>query len=200
MLRHLVSAASLGASIAAAPANAAYVVNFVELGGNVVATGSGSLDLTGLMGPFATTGTVGVHPNFPSLLIGAAPSGSVDVYNGGAGPISWGAGAFTAADSGSGNLVGASYDLSVGLLFVPTNYVFGTDLGESTSIWTGATFASLGLDPGTYVSTWGADTFTVNVIAGPAVPEPATWAMLVLGFGVIGHGLRGRKTRKPLFA
>ena len=30
-------------------------------------------------------------------------------------------------------------------------------------------------------------------IAAPAVPEPATWAMMVIGFGVIGSAMRRRK-------
>jgi hypothetical protein len=28
----------------------------------------------------------------------------------------------------------------------------------------------------------------------PAVPEPATWAMLLIGFGAVGATLRSRKT------
>ena len=32
---------------------------------------------------------------------------------------------------------------------------------------------------------------TVNLVAG-AVPEPATWAMLILGFGVVGFAMRRR--------
>lgn len=34
---------------------------------------------------------------------------------------------------------------------------------------------------------------TVNLVAGaatPAVPEPATWAMLIMGFGVVGFAMR----------
>lgn len=34
--------------------------------------------------------------------------------------------------------------------------------------------------------------FTVNVLAGN-VPEPATWLMLILGFGAIGAGMRRAK-------
>lgn len=32
--------------------------------------------------------------------------------------------------------------------------------------------------------------FTVNVLANGAVPEPATWMMLILGFGAVGAGMR----------
>ncbi|KQN92641.1 hypothetical protein ASE95_08115 [Sphingomonas sp. Leaf231] len=31
-----------------------------------------------------------------------------------------------------------------------------------------------------------------------AVPEPATWAMMILGFAVVGHALRRRKAAEPL--
>lgn len=35
--------------------------------------------------------------------------------------------------------------------------------------------------------------------AGPgAVPEPATWAVMVLGFGSVGAALRGRRRFPPL--
>ncbi len=41
-------------------------------------------------------------------------------------------------------------------------------------------------------------TITTNAIQS-AVPEPATWAMMLLGFGVIGSALRRRRTTKPSF-
>jgi hypothetical protein len=33
-----------------------------------------------------------------------------------------------------------------------------------------------------------------------AVPEPATWAMMLMGFGAIGFGLRRRKQMELTFA
>jgi hypothetical protein len=30
--------------------------------------------------------------------------------------------------------------------------------------------------------------------APPAVPEPATWAMFLMGFGAVGYSLRSRRT------
>jgi hypothetical protein len=33
-----------------------------------------------------------------------------------------------------------------------------------------------------------------GIINAPAVPEPATWAMMLLGFGAIGFAQRGRRT------
>jgi hypothetical protein len=37
-------------------------------------------------------------------------------------------------------------------------------------------------------------TFTAVVEASAAVPEPATWSMMLLGFGLVGAGMRRRKT------
>jgi PEP-CTERM motif len=72
---------------------------------------------------------------------------------------------------------------------VPLDYVSGAALGTSTATFAGATIASLGLTPGSYVWSWGsgptADTFTLDIVAGAgvgaAVPEPATWATMLLG-------------------
>lgn len=53
----------------------------------------------------------------------------------------------------------------------------------------------------------GLDKFTLNYGAsstvrlyqtGGAVPEPGTWAMMLLGFGAVGFGLRRRSTEKLL--
>lgn len=41
---------------------------------------------------------------------------------------------------------------------------------------------------------------TYHFISDSAVPEPATWAMMLLGFGAIGVALRRRKTTAPTFA
>jgi PEP-CTERM motif len=78
---------------------------------------------------------------------------------------------------------------------VPTGYVSDSPLSD-TATYAGETFSSLGVTPGVYESTWGTGTnqnFTLDVVAG-AVPEPSTWAMMGLGFGLLGL-LGYRKTR-----
>ena len=73
-------------------------------------------------------------------------------------------------------------------LIVPGKFASGDPLSE-TSTYLNATFASLGITPGTYVWNWGsgahADTFTIQI--GAAVPEASTWAMLLMGFAGLGY-------------
>lgn len=38
--------------------------------------------------------------------------------------------------------------------------------------------------------------FTNGLINAPAVPEPGTWAMLIVGFGMVGWSMRYRSARK----
>jgi hypothetical protein len=82
-------------------------------------------------------------------------------------------------------------------------------LGLGSTVCCGAN-SSIGLAPqlftaGTYRLTFngtstvaGADSGTVTIAAAGAVPEPATWAMMLLGFGGIGMAMRRR--RKPVLA
>lgn len=50
---------------------------------------------------------------------------------------------------------------------------------------------SAGMCDSTFLS---ANSFTVSISKG--VPEPTTWAMMILGFGVIGYSLRKRQAVK----
>jgi PEP-CTERM motif len=45
----------------------------------------------------------------------------------------------------------------------------------------------------------GQDGFSNAVLIGGGVPEPSTWAMMMLGFGAVGYGLR-RRRREGLLA
>jgi hypothetical protein len=40
---------------------------------------------------------------------------------------------------------------------------------------------------------WGIDNFSLAAVTGGGVPEPATWAMMILGFGFAGAALRRRR-------
>jgi PEP-CTERM motif len=182
--------ASLGAAmligLSAQSAQAGYVVDLTQVGGNVVATGSGAIDLTGLhsdgsgtttAGLIARDGQIGTGPAFPAFP-------AVDFYLGIGTAPSFGSGDFTLASSGSGDLVEIS-NLDGGLA-VPTGYVSDTPLSD-TSTYDGATFASLGVTPGRYKWTWGSGADqNLTLVIGTVVPEPSTWAMMLLGFAVLG--------------
>jgi hypothetical protein len=178
----------------AGPAQAAYIVTFSQHGPDVVASGSGTIDVDGLT--FITSGftTPEIAPTFATEATGAA--GAVDEYSGASGPsppIGWGPGVFTSATMGTGDLVGIQKLIGEpGFVFVPMGYASGAPLSDMAT-YAGQSFATLGLTPGVYLYTFGsgatADTFTVNI----AVPEPASLTLLGT---VIGLGLVARRRRK----
>ena len=79
-------------------------------------------------------------------------------------------------------------------IIIPGGYAPGQTMDPVTSTWSGQSLASMGLKSGTYVWSWGgdgnADSLTIN-IAG-SVPEPSTWALMLLGFGLAGVAMRRR--------
>ena len=117
------------------------------------------------------------------------------MYRGVSRPASFGSGALTGTNNSSGDRFGA--DTADSFLFVPPGYVSGTALSDSAT-FEGQTFATLGVTPGIYVYDWGSGdhTDTLTIVIGGEVPEPSTWAMMLLGFaGLVLAGYRAaRKT------
>src|SRR5436190_6335600 len=89
----------------------AYAVTLKEVEANVVANGSGAINLTGLIfaGSEGVSEEVGIRANIGIVRIGCC-SGFVieDQYVLFTGPTSFGSGGFFFANSGSGDLVGIS--------------------------------------------------------------------------------------------
>jgi len=77
---------------------------------------------------------------------------------------------------------------------VPQGYVSDTPL-SSGATWNNATFASLGVTPGTYVWTWGTglpnQNFTL-IIGGAGVPDGGS-TLSLLGFALFGLAALRRK-------
>jgi hypothetical protein len=178
-------------------AQAAFVMDLTQEGSNVVGTGRGSIDLTDLT--LIASGGAGnlaiIGPLFGAIQFTAAEA-SIDFFAGFSGPTSFGTGDLTPASSGSGVFVGIIGNQPAELI-LPHGYVSGNTLSDGAT-WESASLSSLGATPGTYEWTWGtgahADSFTLQI--GPAaVPEPSTWAMMLLGFAGLGlAGWRHRRT------
>jgi hypothetical protein len=184
----LILAASL-VGTTTGPVQAAYVLTLEQEGPNVVATGSGTLDLAALSFFATEVSSPSINPTQLEILTGA--TASFDVYETLTPPVAFGSGGFTAASAGSGDFVGVDDEA----LAVPAAYVSGFLSGSAT--FDDATLASLGVTPGVYVWTWGsgpnADSFTLDV---EAVPEPSTWAMMLIGFA--GLGFAGYRASRGL--
>ena len=76
-----------------------------------------------------------------------------------------------------------------------TSFPDFSSLGALEFVFTSSEFTinDLGLQDGSYASASGIITSVTNVTAAPAVPEPATWGLMILGFGVAGATLRRRR-------
>lgn len=183
------------AALVASATNAAVVIDFTQVGSNVVVNANGTLDLAGLtsQGNFSLAESVRGNVAY----IGLGNAGTVMGYLGLTGPASFGTGnTFITANSFSGTsfaLNGSAFGSPY--VFVPAGYASGSAI-SGTATFLGQTFASLGLTAGRYGYTSRADTVTVNI--GGAVPEPSTWAMMLLGIG--GIGMVMRRSRKQASA
>ena len=166
------------------PAQAGYTVTLQQVGPDVVATGSGAIDLNGLT--FGQSGTLnpGLRPNgggpLHSAFINTGPiSSNVDMYSSPIGPTSFGSSVVALASGGSGYMVGILTSTYLGnRLSVPTGYVSGTAL-PGMAIYINTTFANLGVTPGTYVWTWGIgpnQNFTLKIPPANPTPTPTATA------------------------
>ena len=194
----------IGFGLSVPRAQAAYTLTIQPSMTGVTATGAGSINFDALETYGDELGSSLLEASGGAIIVGPTTDTGDTFYSGITGPADFGPGDEFLADMGGGAIVGlGTFDeTSGGVVAVPLGYVSGASLGTSTATWSGATITSLGLTPGSYVWTWGdgptADTFTLDIVAGgvtgvPAAPEPATWAMMLLGLA----GLSFLRTRRP---
>jgi hypothetical protein len=158
------------------------------MGANVVATGSGAINLLGLNFLSPGSAAAGITAGDASITMGEAP---LDIYHGFlTGPTNFGTGNFVAGNPLGGDSV--SIFAQLGQIGVPEGYVSGNPLSDSMT-FDNATIHSLGLRPGTYVWTWGTglpnQNFTLII---PGVPDGGTTVSL-LGCALLGLAALRRK-------
>lgn len=190
------AAALITFGLFAGRANAAIVVQFSEVGSDVVVTYTGSVDLASTLGKEADR-MLGFTEIWGSPTINRlvnTVAGSIEDYN-----LSFTAasqfangGQFPGVGSGDAFLIesGGSPIQSFHQIWVPYNYVSGAPINGMIT-FTGQSFASIGILEGTHVWTWenggvsDSATFTT-------VPEASS--ALLIGLGVLG--LAATRSRK----
>ena len=193
VVRRLVAASLAIAAFLPTAANAAVTVNLFESGSDVNATLSGSLNVGTPYSTVDVSGSSGLFPALAGLAFATGPVTQASLYPGLTGPASFGDGLVTFATTSSGDVFSFSIK-SDGNFFLPSNYVSGTPL-SATATYAGQTFASLGITPGIYTYSTDRDSIILDIGDAPAsVPEPATWAMMLVGFAGVGGAMRRKRT------
>lgn len=186
---HLLAVAVM--ALSTLPTHSAVVVNLQEQGTNVVLTVAGSVNLSGLtfLGSINSTGGY-IAPTWPSFQVGPDFSPK-DQYriDGITGPTSFGSSGWQWAPITSGSVFAFGF-VHNWRIDVPTGYTSGSLLSPGSAAISNATFASLGIHPGTYTWSWGsgatADSLTLNIGNVAAVPEPSAYALALAGAALMG--------------
>ncbi len=191
----VILAAGVALAAFSAPAQAAvlfdngvFKLQDTNLGGSPVNLNSISADLKTVTGSFGGTtvtftSTVAMDFNqgaatiFADAKNGVLPDLSVDLGTSGFDNVGF-------ALAG-----GTTFDLVVnGLTLIP-----GITLPNGNTAYT---LSGIGIKSLAFTFTPGLDTakqFRLDGVSTPAVPEPASWAMLIAGMGVVGMAMRRRK-------
>lgn len=185
-LNYLVVATMVGI-LGAGLSQAALVINVNDVGGQVVISATGSINIAAVaVAPTGTNANFSPYNNRNAFYAG--DGSNVDYYKVGFANFTLGALSQVIPISSSGPImVGVELDY----LVVPAGYVSGSDLSGSTNTYSGS-IASLGMTVGSQTRTFSngsfSDSVTVNV---GVVPEPGAWLMGMVGLGIFG--LRRRR-------
>jgi hypothetical protein len=163
---------------------ASIIVTAVQTGGDVtLSSNGGSIDLFGLTLFGNASASAIIWPSSPNLVMGPSSATSIDVYLGtiNYSGVDFGSGSETLASTGTGALFGV---VEPNTLVVPGGYSSGFLLSASTSTYSGQSYASLGMTPGSYVWSFpSAETITLNITP---VPIPAAAWLFASAVGLLG--------------
>ena len=143
-----------------------------EVGSDVIMSGSGSLNLTGLIeGSVQANG--GINGTSGTWVIGSSTAffarkfygNIVNVY-----PNSFGSG-YTAPTSYSGDTFGVQIGSISRDIILPIGYTSGSPLSGAAT-FANNTISSMGLTPGTYLYSWGSDSIRLEIATPAPTPTP----------------------------
>lgn len=178
------------ALLIAAPAQAIMVININEVGADLVISGSGTIDTTGLTEVTNDSSDSAGVLLAKQAVLGFGPrrgGAQTDVFREVTGPTS------LSTDHKFltvGEHTGDTFTINgrLGRLYLPSDYVSGALLTGTTTL-KNQSFSSAFLTSGnTYTWTWGAGAHADSVIVNvgvTAVPEPQAYALMLLGLGAL---------------
>jgi hypothetical protein len=123
------------AGVVVAGCSTGYTVTLEQMGANVVATGSGAMNLTGLQyvggsgnKPVINASDASISTGGTAATLTTGPSSAVDTYFGATGPANFGPGGLRWPDSASGDPVGVfgnGFGRNEVIIMVPPGYMSG---------------------------------------------------------------------------
>ncbi len=183
--------------------NAGIIINIEEQGSDVVASYSGSIDLTGIGFNFlgaANTNRIVASGGQVNFQNGATNKASLTDFSKNpwtVAPSAFGTGGLFDADSVSAE-TGNAFGFQANGFFIESSYVSGTTISGSMT-FENQTLASMGINEGTGImnATFSSgDTLTVNAISAvstSAIPEPS--GLLGLAGLILGSGFLRRRRK-----
>lgn len=190
-LRHIIAATLLAG---ASSAQAVYTINFVQSGANVTATGSGSLNTTGMVSTVIGGICPGGFVTSNLLCLGTSPTDLQFVNQ-----VSPGLAAFATTNTIGNGSSGQPVIIQNTNLYLPAGYVSASPLSSSAT-FNGQTFASMGLTTGTRtLALTSGDTIVINVgaVAAPAaIPTLSEYGTMALASLLAMAGLFAVRRRK----
>lgn len=182
MRQLVVLAAACGVAFVSAPASAMVTID---------ATNFDSADLANPAGPYTSIGftDAGLSPSFSRFVTFTNTLGglySIDASS---------SSSFTTFTSGVLSLAGSTVATLKPLVSDGTEYWRVTDLNLNPGQYTLTLNGTVSMDGSTQPP--GVASGTIAIRPASALPEPSTWAMMLLGLGLVGHVLRRRRNHAP---